>query len=150
MDEHLTRGIPIQPDETRWARHRPAQHRVRTPQVGDTVLYRHSDWAEPTEAEVLWVQPVDDLDDPNVCAVQTDEAGSVVVVEGRPVVAVHADPWPTLRLKTRFGLVVTREARLRGSPGWLPPDWQRRYRPVPAVTSPLVRTDGPAPAPEGR
>src|SRR6185312_17293823 len=115
---------------------------VPMPKVGDTVLYRHHDWGDPEPAEVVWVQPVDDVDDPHVSSVTCDPAGAPMLLEGRPVMALKVDSWRRLHLRTRFGMVDTREARLRGSPGWLPLDWRARYRPVP---QPSTMTAVPVP-----
>jgi hypothetical protein len=133
MDEHLTRGVPISRAEVEWAHQRPSQHRVPVPHVGDEVLYRHNDWEDPTPAEVLEVQPLDDLDDPHLWRVEVGPDGQPVELDGRAIIAQRADPWPRVTLRTRFGVGITREARLRGSAGWLPLDWATRYRPVPAV-----------------
>lgn len=133
LSEMDSRAVPYGKDEIEWAHERPPQHRVRRPAVGDTVLYRHDPWDDPTEATVVWVQPSDDVDDPHLWTAQTDQVGATLTHQGRPLLAPRADPWPRLHLRTRFGLIDTREARLRGSPGWLPPDWRARFRPVPRV-----------------
>ena len=131
ISEQQSRVIPWLPGETAWAHDRPRRHRVPMPDVGDTVLYRHHDWGDPEPAEVIWVQPVDDVDDPHVATVTVDGDGAPMLLEGRPVMALKVDPWRRVHLRTRFGTVDTREARLRGSAGWLPLDWRARYRPVP-------------------
>jgi hypothetical protein len=68
-----------------------------TPAPGDRVLYRHDEHGDVTDALV------------------------VQVVEDWPGV----DPayWPTLVLDTAYGTCLTREARVRGSAGWLPLTW---------------------------
>jgi hypothetical protein len=142
VDELLTRGIPIGPDEIAWAHERPPQHRVPVPAVGDQVLYRHNLWEDPTLAEVLAVQPLDDLDDPHLWRVELDEHRRPVEVDGRQVIAQRIDPWPSVTLRTIYGVGVTREARVRGSAGWLPLDWQTRYRPTPAVNEVLLVRNG--------
>jgi hypothetical protein len=137
LSEQDSRHVPWQPDEYAWAHDRPSRHRVRMPDVGDTVYYRHDDWTEPVEATVVWVQPIDDVDDPNLATPTQDQlTGDLVLHEGRPVMALKVDPWRRLHLKTPFGVFDTREARLRGSPGWLPLDWRNRHRPVPQPQSP--------------
>lgn len=135
MDEADSRGIPYTAAEFTWAHERPARHRTPLPAATDNVLYRHDAWATPVDAAVVWAQPSDDVDDPHLWVVQTDEHGRPVMLHGRPLLVPRPDPWPTLRLKTRYGLVDTREARLRGSPGWLPLDWAARHRPVPEVSN---------------
>ncbi len=152
LTEEASRPIPHSRAEFDWAHDRPPQHRVAAPAAGDAVLYRHEGWAIPSPATVEWVQPPDDVDDPHLWTVQCDEHGRPLLFEGRPLMMPKADPWPVVRLLTRFGRVETREARLRGSAGWLPLDWQRRHRPVPAVSQPAMvapRGTEPAPAPMG-
>ncbi len=132
MDEAATRPVPIGRHEIEWAHNRPGQHRVPVPRPGDQVMYRHDEWGDVSEAEVLSVQPLDDLDDPHLWFPQTDERGQLLELDGRPILAQKPDPWPRVVLRTRYGTAVTREARVRGSAGWLPLDWQTRYRPKPA------------------
>lgn len=127
--EQTTHGIPVGPSETRWAQFRPAPHRSPLPRIGDAVLYRHTVWAEPTVAQVVAVQPMDDLDDPNIWRVELDQLGDPILIDGRPVFAQGFDPWPLLTLNTVFGVGQTREARLRGAPGWLPLDFTTKWRP---------------------
>ncbi len=136
ITEEMSRPIPWQAWEFAWARQRPAQHRPPLPAVGDTVLYRHDAWGDVTEATVAKVQDLDDITDPNLWGVQLDPAGQPVTFQGRQLIAQAPDPWPDLYLHTQFGYFKTREARLRGSPGWLPHDWQLRYRPIPGLLTP--------------
>lgn len=141
MREEHTRLIPIGRDEAEWAHNRPGPHRVPVPKVDDWVLYRHDEWGEVFPAQVLAVQPLDDLDDPHLAFVERDALGQLILIDGRPVIALKKDPWPKVRLRTTFrergssrlitAVVETREARLRGSPGWLPKDWETRHRPLP-------------------
>jgi hypothetical protein len=133
--ELACRGMATTPEQVAWARSRPAPRRTPLPEVGDEVFYRHDTWLDPIPARVLWIQPDDDVDDPHVCQVQTDGQGMPVLVEGRPVFVTNPDPWLTLKLVvTVDGHIehpLTREARLPGSPGWLPLDWATRWRPMP-------------------
>jgi hypothetical protein len=133
--EQACRGMPATPEQRSWAICRPAPRRVPRPAVGDDVLYRHDSWLEPIPARVLWVQPDDDVDDPHVCQVQTDGQGMPVLVEGRPVFVTNPDAWLTVKLAVTIDgsamHMITREARLPGSPGWLPLDWATRWRPMP-------------------
>lgn len=132
--EQACRGLPVTPEQQRWAICRPAPRRTPLPAVGDEVLYRHDSWLEPIPAVVEWIQPGDDVGDPHVMQPQI-ENGLPVLVEGRPVFVTNPDAWLSLILRvTLDGAVVrpiTREARLPGSPGWLPLDWQNRFRPMP-------------------
>lgn len=135
LREAETRGIPWTPGEFAWAHERPAEHRTPTPLLGDEVCYRHDAWGPVVTAEVVWRQPPDDVDDPHLWRVETDARGNPLLVEGHPLFSQRLDQWPVLRLKVpRLGLGETREARLRGSPGWLPLDWETRYRPMPRFT----------------
>lgn len=135
MQEQDTRLIPYAAWEYDWAHQRPAPHRTPLPAPGDEVCYRHDHWGDVVRIEVVSVQPLDDVTDQHLWRVETDGAGGVLLVDGRPVFAQRLDPWPTLRLRVpRIGLVDTREARLRGSPGWLPLDWETRFRPTPEFT----------------
>lgn len=135
MQEQDTRLIPYATWEYDWAHERPAPHRTPLPAAGDEVCYRHDQWGDVVRAEVVSVQSPTDLDDPHLWRVETDGMGRTLLVEGRTVMAQRLDPWPILRLRVpRIGLVDTREARLRGSPGWLPLDWETRHRPLPEFT----------------
>lgn len=145
MPEELTRGVPYDAAEFAWARRRPAPHRTPLPSVGDEVLYRHDAWAEPVRAEVLSVQPLDDHDDPHLWTVQVDPlSGQPILLEGKPLFVATDDPWPKLTLNVPgIGRVVTREARLRGAPGWLPLDWRERTRPSPTFHIPVPHDTSP-------
>lgn len=91
---------PISTDEVevfRVAMSHPA------PKVGDRVLYRHDEHRDVTDALVLGVLPAE-LDDPNI------SIGS-------------QHPWVQVLLQTEHGQILTREARVRGSAGWLPLSW---------------------------
>lgn len=139
VDENGTQLIPYGAEETMWARTRPPDQRVPTPQPSDTVYYRHDPWGPLMFATVDEV--LDDPADPrvgghnpDVWEVQRDQVtGKYLVVMGKQLIVRKPDPWPQLRLLTRprTMVIVTQEARLRGSPGWLPLDWETRYRPTP-------------------
>lgn len=127
--ERTTMSIPVGPAEVRWAAFRPSAHRSRRPALGDPVLYRHDRWDEPTTVQVIAIQPMDDLDDPNIWRVELDPYGDPILLDGRPIIAQGFDPWPLITLSTMFGTCETREGRLRGSPGWLPLDFTAKWRP---------------------
>src|SRR5690348_6150212 len=138
--ELAARGLPATPAQVAWARSRPGPRRVPLPQVGDEVLYRHDSWATPVRATVTYVHPLDDYDDPHLWQAQTDGQGGHVLIEGKPVFIANPDPWPLLHLSVHAAqvsgmiggfTVETREARLPGSPGWLPLNWATRWRPMP-------------------
>jgi hypothetical protein len=125
-------GIPHTQQEIEWAHRRPEPHRTPLPVVGDEVMYRHQPWGPVVRAEVTWVQSLDDMSDPHLWQVQTDPTGNPVLLEGKHVLQRRFDPWPVVRLRVPgLGVGETREARLRGSAGWLPLDWEVRFRPEP-------------------
>lgn len=133
MLEADTRLISYAQWEIDWAHERQPQQRTPVPAVGDEVLYRHNGWGPVARADVLSVQSETDLDDPHLWRVETDGFGQPVLLDGRPVMQQRFDPWPLVQLRVP-GLaqrVETREARLRGSAGWLPLDWELRFRPLP-------------------
>lgn len=72
------------------------------PVPGEHVLYRHVEFGDITDALVVEVVP----DDPQDI---TSRVGD--------------HPWSVVLLRTGQGLVATREARVRGSAGWLPLSW---------------------------
>jgi hypothetical protein len=131
VDEHPL--VPIDPGEVHWALNRPPHHRTPVPTVGERVCYRHHEWGEVTHAQVLAVQdPTDPASyrDHYLWHVLVDEARLPIHDgAGNRVLTPAPDPWPTLTLATGWGHRMTREARVRGSAGWLPLDWQTRYRP---------------------
>ena len=92
-----------------WARHRPLSARPPVPEVGAGCLYRSNDWFDPVPARVL--------------RVHWDEFGDVNLLGDDPW------PWLTLDVPGQPYRVKTREARLDGSAGWLPVDYQRWPRP---------------------
>jgi hypothetical protein len=140
--ELMSRPIPYSAAEVAWARARPAELRTPIPRVDDAILCRLIEWEEPLEAIVDRVQPADDINDPHLFEVALDGAGEPVLLEGRPVMSPLVDPWPTLWLVVHSGIRVvhthTREARLRGSAGWLPLNWKTRRRWLPTQLEGLV------------
>jgi hypothetical protein len=173
--EMATRTFPISREEIHWARRRPEHHRTPIPSVGDRVWYRHLEWAEVLwRAEVLAVQSMHEehpdwghpREDANMWIFRADVP---LVPDGRTALGLldvpkdwyepHPDPWPVLRLRVyppnaTPRVFDTREARLRGAAGWLPPDWQARHRPRPSLAPAaraglVVATSAPArpPAP---
>ena len=145
-DETATQGVPYAPQEFAWARIRPPAHRVPVPHVSQRIRYRHQYWGPVVDAVVV---SVPDLDHPptfaeisatgeldqNVWDLLRDNATGALLTDGfgapRPVLL--PDPWPMIVVRAQGvpGLVSTREARLRGAPGWLPLDWRSRWRPGP-------------------
>jgi hypothetical protein len=134
--ELQTRHIAHTAEEITWARWRPQEHITPVPAVGDRVLYRAHDWADPVGATVL--EEVDDsglgTPDWNCWRVRVTNGVPHYDGAGEMILDAHPDRWPTLLLKVdgQASHVVTREARLRGSAGWLPLDWETRTRPLPA------------------
>lgn len=147
--ELLTRHIPLSREENLWAGWRPPTYRTPVPAIGDPVLYRHEAWTTPVGATVLniddiepptvlttrWASHLNPPYDPNVWRVRTTPGSSIPLhhPDGTVILDRLPDAWPTLLLKIdgQRSHVQTREARLRGSAGWLPLDWQDRTRPVP-------------------
>lgn len=111
--------MPVPQELVAWARHRPPHQRTRIPRPGERVLYRHVPYGELSEAEVEEVD-TSNMEDWNVYRVVVDESGRPVEIGGRRVTEMVEDPWPDLVLRTDYGRLVTREARIDGSPGWLP------------------------------
>lgn len=126
---HPGLSIAYDPAEFHWARNRPARHRTPLPKPGDEVLYRHFERGIPTRATVLEVMDPDPTD-LNVWRYAVNALNDPVVDgAGRRLMEYVADPWHTLLLRTDYGVLRAREARLRESPGWLPLDWRTRWRP---------------------
>jgi hypothetical protein len=185
MDEIGTRLVPWEQSEFTHAHNRPRPERPPLPEPGDQVWYRRYDWhhnpatgetENPELVTVVEVQPPDDesltCHLPGVGLVRDLNLWHLVRdnVTGRPAYDpsgqpryVHvADPWPWLRLRRPNGMLAeTREARLRGSAGWLPLDYRsrpERWRlpgqtlivPRPALQPIAGPGPAPAPAPQGR
>jgi hypothetical protein len=120
------------PAELHWQLKRPRRHWTPVPTAGSNVFYRHQAWQPPTVARVEGLQAYDDATDPYVWHVLKDANNRPLRdFAGRLIGGPCDDPWLTLTLFTDWGRLLTREARVNGSPGWLPLDWQRRYRPAP-------------------
>jgi hypothetical protein len=148
VDEIGTRLVPWQQLEVSHARNRPLAERPPLPHPGDRVWYRRFEWnrdpgtgdlVEPESAVIVEVQdPRDTSDadyvdgvgwvrDPNLWHLVRDVNGVPIVDPGGLRYAPVADPWPWVRLRRPNGIVdCTREARLRGSAGWLPLDYLTR------------------------
>lgn len=133
LQERDTRLIPYQEWEMRWAAQRPAADRVPLPVAGATVAFRADYWGAVVLADVIEVQDLEDVADPHLWRVDMAADGLPLLLEGRPLMVQCADPWPLLMLRVPgVGAGLSRESRLRGSPGWLPLDWETRHRPLPA------------------
>lgn len=164
VDELGTRIVPWEQVEFSHARNRPHAERVPHPAPGDRVWYRRHDWChnlatgeheEPELATVVEAQPLDDTAtahwwpnvgpsrDPNLWhLIRTPQGHPALDALGQMAYAPVADPWPWVRLRRPNGLIAeTREARLRGSAGWLPLDYRdRRERcRLPAETALVAR-----------
>lgn len=134
LTEWNTRHVPYEQVEVSHARNRPLAERPLIPVPGDRVFYRREYWDQhPVAAVVVEVQDLNDHSDPNLWIVVRNIYGRPIQDDGVTRYAQAPDPWPELRLayvddhdQTRYAL--TRESRMRGSPGWLPLDW--RLRPV--------------------
>ena len=117
--------------EYAWAMRRTGRHRVPLPAVGDRIFYRHRHFGEVTDAQVVAVQPFPDEDNDYQFRVACGPDGQPLLDGlGHRLTAKVQDPWITLRLATAWGHLDTREARLTGSAGWLPVDWETRIYPT--------------------
>lgn len=140
-----SRVIPWSDRELAWQRIRPPQHRVPLPHAGQRVFARLERFAEPLPAVVdrvpdlergwRWEDLEEDTPDAWVWQIRRDNSTGRPILDGLglPVVELLPDPQPVIRLRIedRGGIYEMREARLRGSPGWLPLDWRERWRPNP-------------------
>jgi hypothetical protein len=136
--------VPHERVEAAYAHNRDPAERTPFPRAGDRVLFRADMWQRepPVPAVVLLVETWDDpqpvarwdgISDGTECMwrVVKDLAGRPVVDVERGAERIRRvrveDPWPFVRLRLDSGaLRDTREARLRGSPGWLPLDYLSR------------------------
>src|ERR1700743_2137615 len=139
--------VPWQQIEASHARNRPMSERPPPPQVGEQVWYRRFEWnrdprgdlSEPELAEIVEVQdPRDTSDadyvdgvgwvrDPNLWHLVRDALGHPLLDGGALRYAAGAHPGRGVSLRRRNGIIDgTREARLRGSAGWLPLDYLTR------------------------
>lgn len=112
-------SFPVRQEDVIWARCRAPHERTPMPVAGQRVGYRHDRGGPVTDAQIERVD-VSDRGDYNVWRFVLDDSGYPVVVEGQRVVEMVDDPWPDVWLRTDWGRVVTREARIEGMPGWLP------------------------------
>jgi hypothetical protein len=145
--EMATRVVPWAAEEFGWARVRPPADRVPLPVVGGRVFFRFDRFGDVHPAVVVEVpdlargwrwtdlEPGEDTPDAWVWQLIRDNATGAPVLDalGLPKVELLPDPQPVIvcRVEGRAGLHATREARLRGSAGWLPLDWRERWRPGP-------------------
>ena len=111
-------SMPVTPELVAWARCRPSHERTPLPRCGHRVWYRHDHHGTVTVAEVERVD-MSNKDDYGVWRFVLDN-GQPVLVAGQRVMELVEDPWPDVWLRTDWGRVVTREARIPGSAGWLP------------------------------
>lgn len=126
------RSVPLTREEITLAVHaRP--HPTPIPAVGDVVWYRAQQFGDLVEAVVTAVQEhpylnEDGTPDANVWYLDN--------ISGEPL-RLLPDPWPKLWLDTVWHdeqgnpyqikpPISCREARVRGSVGWLPYDWPGR------------------------
>jgi hypothetical protein len=148
VDEIATRMVPWEQSEFSHSRNRPHHERPALPKPGEQVWYRRHDWnhdllsgetEEPELVVVVEVQPPDDetlvcelpdvgrVRDLNLWHLVRDINGRPIYDAGMPRYVHVADPWPWIRMRRPNGMIAeTREARLRGSAGWLPLDYLSR------------------------
>lgn len=124
-------GGPWDPNEFRLGFNRPAARQTPVPRPGDRVLVRVEPFGPLAGAEVLDVEPDDTHDDHYLWHVATEGGLAVRDELGNPLLVRAPDPWPWLLLATDWGRFTIREGRVRGSQGWWPLDWKRRWYPKP-------------------
>lgn len=120
MDRMLSEAIPVSQHERVAAMCRPPEARTPFPEPHDVVWYRHEPFGPLSEATVEQVDTSNPRDTYVWAHVVDPASGRPVKAEGRYVMEMVLDPWPDVYLRTRWGRIVTREARIEGSPGWLP------------------------------
>jgi hypothetical protein len=104
---------------------RPEAARVPAPHPGQQVLFRMHRFGDLTDALVVSVQDMTRPGpDPDPMVWRRDNVTGLVC-------GLHADPWPSVVLDSWWGRIRTREARVRGSEGWVPAGWDPP-RPDPA------------------
>lgn len=181
-DEIATRWVPWQQSEFSHVHNRPHAERPPLPAPGDQVWYRRYDWhhntqtGEVEEPELVTVVEVQDPNDTtlvchlpdigpardlNLWELLRDNLTGRPLIDGTGQLAYRhvPDPWPWIRMRRPNGMIAeTREARLRGSAGWLPLDYRSRPERwrlpsqtllVPRPGLQPVSPPGPAPAPAG-
>lgn len=134
--------LPWDSAELAWQARRPVTHRTPSLALGLHLLFRPVAWSD--ELIPIVVTAIQDLDsdearrDPNVYDKMTNPEHTRVLTDplGQPLTRLREDPWPWIHFQVLddqgqpYGAVRScREARLRGSAGWLPLDHARRERP---------------------
>lgn len=79
--------------------------------LGSHVMYRHDAHGDVSDAVVLSIR-VEEFADYPIHAIHQPSG-----------LLRRLPPWPLLTLDTAYGIIRTREARVRGSAGWLPLGW---------------------------
>jgi hypothetical protein len=133
MDQQLPAPFgPWDPNEFRLGLTRPPARQTPIPRQGDRVLVRVVAFDPLADAEVLDVEPWDSYDDHYLWhAVRRADGAAERDALGNRLLRPAPDPWPWLLLATPWGRLTIREGRLRGSGGWWPLDWERRWYPAP-------------------
>jgi hypothetical protein len=128
----VNRG-PWDPAEFAKALARPPAYRTPPPSAGDRVFFRMEPFGPLTEAQVIDVQDLDDRSDHYLWHVVRDPDTGAALKDalGDYLMERVPDPWPVVTLSTDWGRLTTREGRVRGSQGWWPLDWERRFYPTP-------------------
>lgn len=112
-------AFPITAEQRDWMRCRPPAWRTSLPEPGQRVRYRHNHGESVVSATILEVN-MSDPGDYGVWRFVLDAARRPLEVDGKRVMELVDDPWPTVILDTPFGRIMTRESRISGSAGWLP------------------------------
>lgn len=119
VERMMQAAMPVAPHERFAAMCRPREQRTPFPSAGQAVHYRHDPWGALSEATVEQVDTSNQSDQFVWRHVLDPVGGAPVKVDGRWLMEMIEDPWPDVYLLTRWGRIVTREARIEGSPGWL-------------------------------
>lgn len=146
-EELPTRLIPFTGEEAAYARNRQLEERPPWPRVGDEVYFRRHEWDVDGDLHLMRVVDVQDPGDTTsvwatnlVQHLRHNDTGEPLhYSDGRPVLAPLDDPLPWVHLRwegdipkgapTWLGHVqMTFESRMRGSPGWLPLNYQETRR----------------------
>lgn len=130
--EPVIPGMALTRDAAMWARCRPPSDRVPMCSVGDVVGWREVVRGPVVRATVVEIGPVN-YDDPTVWrfVVPNPSRGPLLDDAGERLRELVPDPWFEVKLLARRMVgsppkegaavyVWTKEARLPGSPGWLP------------------------------
>ena len=110
---------PITPETAQRVKCRPAGQRTALPVVGQKVWYRH-DAGGPLVLVTIERVDLESKQDWNVWRFKIGNDNKPLEVKGVRQMEMVDDPWPDVYFRMPWGMVVTREARVEGLPGWIP------------------------------